>query len=202
MAQINRDERRQLSAERKAARDRAAMTCQCCGRRYLANTGVIAHHAYRRPGDGWQTPSCMGARYAPFEQSRDRLGYLVDWYRDQHKAHVASREAVANETEGFTLSYTDYTAPRDPRFGHPSISFIVTRTTFDALTFEHGEKVRHRGVPGSNFWVSFDVEKITELRNRDRTIANILSEWKHQTWRYATWKQTHGWDTRGIWVKI
>lgn len=204
--------RRQLSAaetaanaERKAARDRATMTCQCCARKYLANTGTIAHHAYERPGQGWQTASCMGAKYPPFEASRDRLGELVDWYRDQHTHHVMWREAVATETNGFSLSYTDYSAPRDRRFGHPSVSFIVTRTTFAALVAEHGPKVRHRGVAGSSFWVSFDDEKAAELESRDKTIADILSEWKHQTWRYATWERTHVFKTRGDrdneWIK-
>lgn len=201
--------RRQLSAagtaanaERKAARDRATMTCQCCARKYLANTGTIAHHAYERPGSGWQTASCMGAKYPPFEQSRDRLGDLVDWYRDQYTNHVASRDAIANETDGITLSYTDYSKPRDHRYGHPSTFFLVTRATFAAMVAEHGPKVRHRGVPGSSFWVSFDDEKNDELDRRNREISDILSEWVHQTWRYATWNQTHGWDTRGIWVAI
>lgn len=190
--------RRKLSAEetaanavRRAEREAAAMTCQCCGIRYLANTGTIAHHAYERPGQGWQTASCMGAKYPPFEASRDRLGDLIDWYRDQHARHVAERETINDETNGFNLSYTDYAAPRDRRFGHPSVSFIVTRATFDALVAEHGPKVRHSGIAGNSFWISFDEEKTAELKNRDRVIADLLSEWKHQTWRYATWTATH-----------
>lgn len=46
-----------------------ATTCQICGRPIKANTGKIAHHGYRRPGDGWQTSSCYGARHLPYEVS-------------------------------------------------------------------------------------------------------------------------------------
>lgn len=48
-------------------------TCQVCGKHYQAANGVIAHHGYQRPGDGWQTSSCAGARVEPFEVSKDRL---------------------------------------------------------------------------------------------------------------------------------
>lgn len=51
-----------------------AKTCQICGRPIHAATGFIAHHGYTRPGHGWQTDSCDGAREMPFEVSRDALG--------------------------------------------------------------------------------------------------------------------------------
>jgi len=46
-------------------------TCQICGRAIKAKNGIIAHHGYTRPGDGWQTTSCIGARELPYEKSRD-----------------------------------------------------------------------------------------------------------------------------------
>ena len=45
--------------------------CQICEREIKASKGLIAHHGYQRPGDGWQTDSCMGARQLPYEESRD-----------------------------------------------------------------------------------------------------------------------------------
>lgn len=48
-------------------------TCQICGRPILAKTGKIAHHGYKRPGNGWQTQSCMGAKHLPYEQSCDLI---------------------------------------------------------------------------------------------------------------------------------
>ena len=50
-----------------------ACHCQICGRAIKANTGLIAHHGYRRPGQGWQTSSCMGARFRPYEVACDAL---------------------------------------------------------------------------------------------------------------------------------
>lgn len=51
----------------------ATTTCQICGRAVLAKTGLIAHHGYKRPGNGWQTSSCYGARYRPYEVARDAI---------------------------------------------------------------------------------------------------------------------------------
>jgi hypothetical protein len=52
-------------------------TCQVCGRRIGAKIGTVAHHGYRRPGYGWQTDSCAGAQYVPYEQSCERLAEVV-----------------------------------------------------------------------------------------------------------------------------
>lgn len=48
-------------------------SCQICGRAILAKTGRIAHHGYKRPGNGWQTSSCYGARHLPYEVARDAI---------------------------------------------------------------------------------------------------------------------------------
>jgi hypothetical protein len=55
--------------------------CQICARAIKAKNGFIAHHGYKRPGHGWQTASCMGARYAPYEVSRDRIPDAIDVVR-------------------------------------------------------------------------------------------------------------------------
>ena len=54
-------------------------TCQICGRAIKANNkkGKIAHHGYTRPGWGHQTSSCPGARYLPYEVSRDRIPEVI-----------------------------------------------------------------------------------------------------------------------------
>jgi len=49
------------------------MTCQICAREIKHKTGRIAHHGYKRPGQGWQTASCMGAGYQPYEVAYDAL---------------------------------------------------------------------------------------------------------------------------------
>jgi hypothetical protein len=59
-------------------KNKPVTTCQICGRPVLANTGLIAHHGYTRPGDGWQTASCMGARHLPYEVSCDVLPVAIE----------------------------------------------------------------------------------------------------------------------------
>jgi hypothetical protein len=63
------------NAAKRAERLAAVRTCQICERQILANTGLIAHHGYQRPdrGSGWQTASCFGARYRPYEVACDAL---------------------------------------------------------------------------------------------------------------------------------
>lgn len=53
--------------------------CQICGRAIGAKVGVIAHHGYTRPGEGWQTGSCPGVRFVPYSTSRDRLTEVLAW---------------------------------------------------------------------------------------------------------------------------
>lgn len=53
-------------------------TCQICGRAIKANTGLIAHHGYRRPYPQLQTRSCFGARRLPYEVAHDAIDeYLL-----------------------------------------------------------------------------------------------------------------------------
>jgi hypothetical protein len=68
-------------------------TCQICGRPIKANTGLIAHHGYQRPGDGWQTASCIGARFRPYEVACDALPPAIQ----SCKQYIAQQEtALAN----------------------------------------------------------------------------------------------------------
>lgn len=61
-------------------------TCQICGRPIKSASGLIAHHGYKRPGDGWQTRSCAGARHLPYEVSRDYIPVVMsgvrEWLKD------------------------------------------------------------------------------------------------------------------------
>lgn len=55
-------EQKARGAAEKARKLALAKTCQCCFRQIFAETGTIAHHGYERPGHGWQTASCVGAK--------------------------------------------------------------------------------------------------------------------------------------------
>jgi len=67
--------------------------CQICARDIKANTGLIAHHGYQRPGMGWQTSSCDGAKQLPYEVSRDYIPVVIERY----KMHAANQDAMADE---------------------------------------------------------------------------------------------------------
>ena len=67
--------------------------CQICAREIKANTGLIAHHGYQRPGSGWQTASCDGAKQLPYEVSRDFIPVVIERY----KLHAANQENLADD---------------------------------------------------------------------------------------------------------
>lgn len=58
--------------------NKVVKTCQCCVRAIAVVDGLMAHHGYRRPGDGWQTASCQGIRYQPLEVANDGLIDMLD----------------------------------------------------------------------------------------------------------------------------
>ena len=49
-------------------------TCPCCFGRFALSKGKMVHHGFQRPGTGYQTESCFGFGYEPFERSN--LGTL------------------------------------------------------------------------------------------------------------------------------
>lgn len=51
--------------------------CQICERKIKAKNGYIAHHGYQRPGMGWQTSSCPGAKKLPYEVSCDLIPPVI-----------------------------------------------------------------------------------------------------------------------------
>ena len=44
-------------------------TCACCFSNQAVVGVTMAHHGYQRPGDGFQTASCPGIQFQPFEKS-------------------------------------------------------------------------------------------------------------------------------------
>jgi hypothetical protein len=82
--------------------------CQICGRAIKAQSGKIAHHGYRRPGQGWQTASCFGARWRPYEVASDALPVAIaraTKYRENTIAQLANLRA--NPPAEFDVSRRD-----------------------------------------------------------------------------------------------
>lgn len=68
--------------------------CQICAKPVKAGKGLIAHHGYKRPyKQGWQTGSCVGARFQPYEVSCDRIPYAILLAQNFIKTTTAAYEA-------------------------------------------------------------------------------------------------------------
>jgi hypothetical protein len=83
-------------------REQMRGTCQCCGSDVAVDKAAddefqrTAHHGYKRPGWGYQTASCMGARALPYELGHDKLDRLVALLErevEQRVARVAALQA-------------------------------------------------------------------------------------------------------------
>lgn len=57
--------------------NKTVRTCPVCFRAIAVVSGHMAHHGYERPGDGFQTASCPGTRFAPLEVSSAGLEWLI-----------------------------------------------------------------------------------------------------------------------------
>lgn len=169
------------------AREASQMTCQCCGGLFLANTGSMAHHGYRRPGEGWQTMSCIGAKSVPFEVGRGRLGEHIEDLK-AWEAEAVERAAVAGEMLPVTIIYRSHTGQRDHRGRLPMVRLAVTRESFDVEKTAHADDFKRNGI------TTFAVELADDLARRDREIQGVGDEIRAQQARYDGWRQTHRWD--------
>ena len=111
-------------------------TCQICGRQILAKNGKIAHHGYRRPGVGWQTGSCEGARCLPLEVSDLILERHIIGVRNGCESLKAHIKAPITEIE-FQCSKpteTSRTVPgRRDRFERDSHFDVATEANFESV---------------------------------------------------------------------
>lgn len=167
------------------AREGHEMTCQCCARGIFAERGKIAHHGYERPGDGWQTASCMGAMYAPFETSRTRLADMIIGLGRNRDGRVDDRADVVAERRDIEVNWMDY-SKRDRR-GRPGLEIRedVARLNFDEITEGAKKALGNRRIK------TFDDLKANEIEMIDHKIAYLNDRIKHEQGRYDGWKKTH-----------
>lgn len=170
---------------KQVAREAFTMTCQCCGRAIFAETGTIAHHGYERPGEGWQTASCMGAKFLPFEVARERLGDLIR-YIESHLVDLRASLARV-QSEAVALSFHYSIRPRGVGFGAKRVEHhvAVTRETFDDVRAAYESEMRNNSVH------SFDDIKSRAVASLESSIRNTESDRKTQQARFDGWKQTH-----------
>lgn len=197
--------RKKFHAESRAVKpdaDENRMHCQCCGRAILANLGTIAHHGYERPGHGWQTGSCMGAKELPFEVDRSALGRMIGFLKDRLARAEKHRAAIKSEKLPIVFNYeAQLIGPsRFQQFNRwtkwPVVkhSLDVSRESFEA--FKKG--------PGSNSTYGiydFDAYKARHVEGLSNSIKNLREHIAEEQQRYDGWKKTHE-RKSGQWVAL
>lgn len=197
-AEAWRTENTKKNAAAKAIKLQATMTCQCCGRKHLANKGVIAHHGFERPGSGWQTASCYGARHLPFEVSRDALGDMITALHIRKARMIEIRGQAEREEFALSLYYTDYSVKANAYGKRPEVRIEVTRDTFAAVKAAHADGFRR-----SIHHTSFESVKEDDLSDRARDIKRIGEDIIQCQARYDGWKHTHNWNAANeTWIKV
>lgn len=177
-------------------RDAKAMTCQCCARKILAETGEIAHHGYQRPGSGWQTASCYGAKALPFEVDRERLGELIMAHRRNKASLEAYLEALKAEKVPLNWSFTDITTKTSAWSKGKTVTYAVTRETFDEV-FAQTAPIRAKAHPE----MTYDRLKAIKTSRTEAEIRSHADEIAYQQPRYDGWVQTHK-RGDGAWAPI
>lgn len=203
--------RKPESKTRREEIERAAhaMTCQICGRGILAEGGLIAHHGYERPGTGWQTGSCYGARRIPYEAGHDALDALIPGAQErwedlrEHRASVA-RE-VAPVVRHFEKRTGQYSRGREMvrtvavEFTRETLPYAYhfARPAFDGISITNRGTVHGMGKERA----AFDHCKLAYLAECDGNIAQAKDWLAYLTKRRDAWKLTSGYSPDG-WIKL
>jgi hypothetical protein len=148
--------------------------CQVCGRAIKANTGRIAHHGYQRPGDGYQTRSCAGAKHVPYEIGHDALDSWISWLIPAIAAKTASLAAFqASPPAEFDVrerdSYGRYRSPT-PNIKTRPDGFSGTEDCYASCIPRTYER---------QFWVA--------VRNQRRAIQQMKEALAYAQDRRAAW---------------
>src|SRR5262245_15674389 len=142
-------------------------TCQICGRAIKAASGLIAHHGFRRPEVGWQTGSCPGARFAPYEVSRDRIPQVI--------AHIRGALLVALKAQAEPPPPVLHRPSRITRFA-PSIP-VSRPEGFDPANLGIDQ---HNSRSYAWLWVKHQAEIAGRIRECERSIKELTA-------RYEAW---------------
>lgn len=114
-----------MSTEDQALR----ATCQICGRSIKWKNGKIAHHGYKRPGEGWQTNSCEGAQEQPLELSRNVLRSHVGIFEE-----ITERSRLDMEIEVISKVFT---YDKGSAWNKIPVLFTVTEENFEEMKVAH-----------------------------------------------------------------
>lgn len=180
-------------AEKEESEKGLRMTCQICGRGILSNTGAVAHHGYERPGMGYQTESCDGARCLPIEADTSALEAHIPGQIRTLNYYKEELDNIINERVCIVRSYTK-------GYGNNKETFTVVFTRED-----FAEKVK--GIEydlGIGYGTTFDTIKGYVVEAQERKVQGQQEYIDWQQGRLAAAKKagvTHVFDAeRGVWV--
>lgn len=154
-----------------------ATTCQVCGRGIKAKAGVIAHHGYERPGDGWQTASCFGARAVPYEVGCDRLRLAIE----RVQAHLATvRQNLDNwlTDPPATITYQAVDAWKN-KLGEPKVFERPADFAVDSRDYRF---------ESSTFRPSYNQQHARKVEQLRKSIQGCTMQLSYMTERLAAWR--------------
>lgn len=182
----------------KAAKDKTARTCQICGRRIFAETGKIAHHGYERPGGGWQTASCRGARRLPYETDHTALDEEITFVAERLTKEQDLLRKMKAEEVTFGIKWTDYEERRNNR-SNPLAGFRhlggISRDSWDTLKADPANAEAFR----QSYCYTFDDLKTRRIEDQQDTVTHVTTYLKQQQRRRAEWVKKEAWAD-GKWV--
>ena len=80
-------------------KEKKKRTCPCCFGKFANIKDKMVHHGYKRPGHGYQTESCFGFSFPPFELSNLGTVRLVEFLTDLLKKREERLPVLKEESE-------------------------------------------------------------------------------------------------------
>lgn len=152
-------------------------SCQVCGRAILAKRGWIALHGYRRPGQGWQTASCYGARFRPFEVACDALPPALEGVRGY----------LAGTTRTRALLLSDPPAKLDVPARTGRRGYVIE----EAYSVERPEGFDPAKTPSGYRFKSYELAFCNRAFELKRAIEGATDEVAFLEARIASWRAAH-----------
>lgn len=176
-------------------KDAESKECQICGRAIFAEVGVIAHHGYTRPGYGFQTASCYGARHLPYEASADLLPGWIESLVAMEARQRATLADIVAERVAIARPY-ETRKPNGRREYAGTVHF--TRETLEAVKAE-----TPAAFAGGHMRTDFDTFKGYEVREVSRSIESTVETLAYARARLAAWTLRMTWNaTSNKWESV
>lgn len=196
-----------LAAE-KADKQAKAMTCQICGRQIFAELGTVAHHGYERPGHGWQTSSCFGAKRLPYETSRDAIEQLIPGQKAEVARLVKYAKDIRAEREPVRRTFKlreDYNMRHVPlrsvEFTRETFPYALyfARAAFEGTNVKPDGMMYDYGKGDVDAFAYYAEHHAREVDGRRKQVASFV---KYLEGRRDAWKLTHKWDAKLGWRAV